>query len=162
MSFISFQLHTDKWPCVNWHKGFNKTKMNLLLEEEGNTPDSPSVQSGKATERFWCLIFLSVCWYLLTSLLSPLSLFYEMSFWVMGWKIKKKQNGSVCGKMKRGKKMGKIEYWSFLHVNSWQYHTMCICKVQLGLIFSYAYICKHFTPLKIINIIFPPFVMVPF
>lgn len=74
----------------------------------------------------------------------------------------KKQNGSFCGKMKRGKKMGKIEYWSFLHVNSWQYHTMCICKVQLGLIFSYAYICKHFTPLKIINIIFPPFVMVPF
>lgn len=39
---------------------------------------------------------------------------------------------------------------------------MWICKVQLGLIFNYAYICKHFTTLKIINIIFPPFIVVPF
>lgn len=100
--FINFKLHTDRWPCVNWHKGFNKTKINLFLEEEGSTSDSPSVQSGKAKTRFWCLIFLFVCWYLLTNLLSPLSLLYEMSFWVMGRVENLKKNGSVCGKMKRG------------------------------------------------------------
>lgn len=99
MSFINFKLHTDRWLCVNWHKGLNKTKMNLLLEEEGNTPDSSSVQSGnREVLMFDLFIFVLEPTYKFP----PPSLFYEMSFWVMG-RVEnlKKQNGSVCGKMKR-------------------------------------------------------------
>lgn len=84
--------------------------MNLLLEAEGKTPDSPSVQSGKATGRF--LVFDLFCLYVGTYLqvyfpLCPYFMRCPSESWV---EKLKQQNGSVCGKMKRGKKMDKIEY----------------------------------------------------